>query len=227
MEFKYNIPINLNENSSHMQILKRIKRQSTVLEAGCATGYMTKIIKNDLHCNVTCLEVDPEAAEIAKAYCDQIIVGDIEGIDFSAHFSKEQFDTIIFADVLEHLRYPQNVLTSLLPYLKKDGNLLISIPNISHASVVLNLILGNFEYTRYGLLDETHLRFYTKENFTNLLNMAGYNVIEIDRVIFIPEEAPLLQINTSTFPKELLNFLYDKNTEANTFQFIFRAKKRM
>ena len=132
-----------------------------VLEFGCATGYMSSVLKSREGCTVTGIEISPEAAEIAREHCDRVIVGDAEELDYGELLGKERFDAILFADVLEHLKRTRRGPRAD-PTLPRDrGTVIASIPNIAHGSVRLALLAGEFRYRELGLLDNTHLRFFT------------------------------------------------------------------
>ena len=100
---KYHIQeIELNGESSHAKLLKLVGTNKKVLEIGCASGYISKVLKEQLNCMVTGIEIDSEAAKEAEKHCEKVIVGDIEEMDFSTTLGKERFDVITFGDVLEH-----------------------------------------------------------------------------------------------------------------------------
>lgn len=90
------------------------------------------------------------------------------------------FDFIIFADVLEHLRFPLHTLVNFRKYLKKDGKIFISVPNIANYRVRMNLLIGRFDYTEIGILDKTHIRFFTKKTIKQIINDAGLKMEKID-----------------------------------------------
>lgn len=106
---------------------------------------------------VSGIEAFPEAAEQAKEKLDHVVLGDIETMEMP--YEEEQFDCVIFGDVLEHLFDPWAVIEKVKPYIKHNGVILASIPNVAHISVLAPLLAGNWSYTEYGLLDKTHIRF--------------------------------------------------------------------
>src|SRR6266542_1633629 len=111
-------------------------------------------------CVVSGIEQDPEMAKIAEHHCHRMIVGDVEHLDFT-QFAK--YDAIVLGDVVEHLRNPREFLERSAKLLKPGGKMLMSLPNVANIWVRLNLLLGRFNYSRVGILDETHLRFFTLE----------------------------------------------------------------
>ena len=164
--------------SSHAQILKWIEqeRPGEVLEIGTATGYLSSEM-TDRGCVVTGIEQDPQMAEIARQYCREMIVGDIESMDLS---KLGQYDAIVFGDVLEHLRNPREILEKTSGLLKPGGKVLMSLPNVANIWVRLNLLFGRFNYSRVGILDETHLRFFTLQTMKQLAADSGFDVVSVN-----------------------------------------------
>ncbi|GAB7389188.1 hypothetical protein BSNK01_30260 [Bacillaceae bacterium] len=221
---KYDFQVNIStENTSHAKILKRIGKNKKVLELGCATGYMTNILVNFLGCEVSCVEYDVVAAEKARNYSNNVIVGDLNTFDFGQHFQEEEFDVVIFADVLEHLFDPLDVLKRVKPFLKIGGELLASIPNIAHCSIIAELLQGRFPYKDLGLLDNTHIRFFTRSGVVNLFQEAGLTIKEIDRTVCPPEHTEF-KTNLNVFPEEVADYLRSR-PDADTYQFIIRAAR--
>ena len=144
--------------SSHSQIIQWIEREKPreVLEVGTATGYLSAEMTSR-NCLVTGIEQDPEMAKVAEPHCQRMIVGDVESLDFSQLGS---YDAIVLGDVVEHLRDPKAFLQKIGKHLNPHGKILMSLPNVANIWVRLNLLFGRFNYSRVGILDETHLRFF-------------------------------------------------------------------
>ena len=153
-------------------------RGSRVLEFGCATGYMSRVLRDDRGCRVTGFECSAAAAQQAAPFCERLIVGDIEDEARWAQLTGP-YDVVMFADVLEHLRDAETVLRRARELLVADGFLLISMPNVAHHTVRWQLLRGRFDYTESGLLDDTHLRFYTRSSTLALLRRCGFRVEEL------------------------------------------------
>jgi len=128
------------------QAVQLITPSSTVLEIGCATGYIGKFLKEKRGCKMLAVEIDKEAAELAKPYYEKIIVGDIEDEKTLEQLPAKFFDYILCMNVLEHLKEPEKVLVNLKKFLKSDGYLIAGIPNVAHWSIRFKLLLGNFDY---------------------------------------------------------------------------------
>jgi len=149
------------------------ERPSEVLEVGTTTGFLTSEMAK-LGCAVTGIELDAQMAEIARPHCRDMFIENIEEMDPTR---LGRYDAIIFGDVLEHLRNPRAVLEKLSGLLKPGGKILISVPNVANIWVRLNLLFGRFDYSRVGILDETHLRFFTLKTAKQLAVDSGLDVI--------------------------------------------------
>ncbi|OME35285.1 methyltransferase domain-containing protein [Paenibacillus sp. FSL E2-0274] len=220
---KYNYEVDLSKDNSASKIIKLIKDGARVLEFGCASGYMTKILKEKKNCVIDCVEINEADAKIAEEYCTKMLVGDVELIDFAILQTWGTYDYIIFADVLEHLKNPELVLEKCKILLKENGEILSSIPNVAHASIVLNLLDGKFQYQKIGLLDNTHLKLYTKKNIFDLFEECGYLVQIVGRTEIYPQFSEFAT-DISSYPKEIVDYIYKYNPEAITYQFIVRSK---
>lgn len=161
--------------TSHRFCLEHVPPESRVLEFGPATGYMTRVLRDDLKCRVTGFEYSQEAASQSSQFCEQMVVGDIENFEIWSALTGP-YDVIIFADVLEHLRVPNVVLKRCYGLLASTGRIIISIPNIAHWTVRAALARGKFDYTETGLLDNTHVKFFTKKTLTNMIADCGFVV---------------------------------------------------
>ena len=157
---KYDFEIDLTANSSTGIILNKIREDSVVLEFGCATGRMTRYMKEVLGCRVYIVEYDKDAYQTALQYAEDGLCDDIMQFQWVEKFQDINFDAIIFADVLEHLTRPEQVLEQAGHLLKEDGNIYVSIPNITHNDILMKLYDNRFDYTPTGILDDTHVHFW-------------------------------------------------------------------
>lgn len=158
-----------------------------ILEIGCssgATGYALK--QAGKASEVVGVELTSEAAAIARKKLDRVLQGDIEQIDLP--YPPGYFDYILCGDVLEHLRDPWGLLARLKTYLRDGGRVVSSIPNIRNWRVLTSLVFrGRWDYTASGILDSTHVRFFTKRNMVEMFRNAGYAVEEVTHVDFGPK----------------------------------------
>ena len=169
---------------SHRRLLAEVTPGSRVLDVGCATGYVAALLKQQ-GCVVTGFEYDPAAAAEAVRHCE-VIVGDIQSEADRARIP-QGFDFVLIGDVLEHLVDPWTVLADMRRLLAPDGRVVISVPNVAAWPVRFSLLGGRFEYADFGLLDKTHLRWFTKATAEELARSAGY---EIERLSVVPIERP-------------------------------------
>jgi 2-polyprenyl-3-methyl-5-hydroxy-6-metoxy-1,4-benzoquinol methylase len=208
-----------NPDSTHSKIVSLVPPATRVLEFGCATGYMTEVLKNRLGCTVVGIEIDRDAAALAEQHAERVIVGDAEKIDYAAELAGEQFDVVLFADVLEHLKEPDDVLRRVRPFVAENGVVIASIPNIAHASVRLALLGGEFRYREWGLLDDTHLRFFTRASIQDLFEESGYVITNWLRQRLDVGET---EIDVPPVPDAVREWLAS-DPEATTYQFVLRA----
>ena len=164
---------------THRRIVDIVGNNRVVLDVGCAWGYLAEALRVN-GCRVTGIEKDAAAAEQAREFCENIVIGDADDPDVLREAGKD-FGVIICADVLEHLVDPWTTLKSLKNLLASNGELIVSIPNIAYWQMRLHLLIGRFDYTDTGLLDRTHLRFFTVDTFHRLLSECGLTVT--DRII--------------------------------------------
>ena len=176
---KYDFELDLSENTSTGMILSKIEKGSTVLEFGCAEGRMTRYMQQTLDCRVYIVELDKAAYDTAAQYAADGVCGDIMDFVWAEKFGYIGFDTIIFADVLEHLTQPEKVLERAAKLLKDTGKLFISAPNITHNDILLKAYGERFDYTATGLLDDTHVHFWGLENLKELSGKFGLHLLSI------------------------------------------------
>ena len=163
---------------AHRLVWERIGEKSNILDLGCARGYFAKdLLKKN--CRVWGIDADKEAIAEAKKYCVETKVVDLDNSN-SLPFKNNSFDYILLLDVLEHLRNPEKLLKSLKRYLKMDGKVIISVPNIAFLSIRLALLWGKFDYKKTGIMDESHLHFYTKKTLIDLITKCGLKIIDFD-----------------------------------------------
>jgi 2-polyprenyl-3-methyl-5-hydroxy-6-metoxy-1,4-benzoquinol methylase len=218
---KYEGEVDLSDrNNSRTLMVEMVGANKRVLEVGCASGYMSKVL-TDRGCRVIGVEIDHDAAMQAKEYCEDVVITDIESLELAELFGERRFDVVVFGDVLEHLKDPLSVLRRTRPVLDIGGFVVASMPNIAHGSVRLSLLKGNFDYRELGLLDDTHLRFFTRASIQKLFKEAGLAVVEMRRTtagIFDVEIA----LNRAEFPKELVSEM-EADPESTTYQFLPKA----
>lgn len=170
--------------SSHQLVLDRARGSKTVLDVGCSAGVLARDLKAQ-GALVDGIEYDPAAAAEARAVCRQVLVGDLETMELS-ELDPQGYDAILCADIIEHLRDPVAALARLRPHLKEDGKLVISVPNIANWSMRLTHLAGRWDYQERGLMDRTHLRFFTHRSIRQVVADAGYRVLDVDVSVPLP-----------------------------------------
>ena len=162
---------------------------ATVLEVGPGDGVISRWLKQTKHCRTVGVEVVGAAVERARDAFDELIFGSIEEPALWQRLAGlGPFDAVIYADVLEHLVDPWQVLRESRRWLAPGGHVLLSVPNIAHWTARVNLALGRFDYTDGYLMDRTHLRWFTQASARNLARTAGYRVVE-SATVFKPRLA--------------------------------------
>ena len=195
-----------------------------VLEIGCGCGAtLSKIKYLWPESDVRGIELVDDVARIgANNY--NIIQGNIETMNMD--YPDGYFDYIIFGDVLEHLFDPEKVLEKVRRYMKKDARLLISIPNVIHMSVILQLLKGEFEYKDAGILDRTHVRFFTIKSAIKMIKKCGYSVESYARVINEYENGQISDSDRQEFFNLINNISGAAEVnEFETYQYIIIASK--
>ncbi len=163
--------------SSHALILKTLGEGQgrRALDVGAADGFLSELLTRQ-GWQVTALERDPAQAAKARGRCHEVIVADL---DAAAPKLSGAFDAIVYGDVLEHLTDPLPVLVAINRSLASDGRVVVSVPNVAHLWVRLQLLRGRWDYGDRGILDRTHLRFFTRRTFVGFLEDAGLTVTEL------------------------------------------------
>lgn len=169
-------PMHSNYNPDILKIMPDNLRR--VVEVGCSGGALAKAYAGiNPDCIYTGIEIDPDYAAVAKAFCNEVICGNIE------NFAEQQFlqlfpsDCWIFGDTLEHLYDPWALLQRIKPQLSPDAQIIACIPNAQHWSIQANLCGGLFRYEDQGLMDRTHIRWFTRITMIELFESTGYKII--------------------------------------------------
>lgn len=186
------------------------------LDVGCAAGLLGKAIKNcRKDAEIYGIEFNPEYARQAEHYLNGVVCGDVEKIDLQSIGKK--FDCIIYADILEHLKDPWTILRTHRSFLTREGSIAVSIPNIQFIGILLSLLFGNWNYTESGILDKTHLRFFTKKTLRKLMDDTGFE-IEVIRPNYSDHKSVAMILRTCALFGLFANFF--------TKQFMVIAKPK-
>jgi 2-polyprenyl-3-methyl-5-hydroxy-6-metoxy-1,4-benzoquinol methylase len=217
-------PVKADRHSSHSQIVKQCGEGQglRLLDVGCARGHLSEVLASQ-GWSVTGIEYDVADAAVARDRGIDVIVGTAED---AMSTMNEKFDVIVFADVLEHFVHPEKVLSQARALLAPGGRVVISIPNVAHLSVRLQLLVGSFTYTDRGILDRTHLHFYTKKSLKKMITDA-----ELDTIYIGATPAPVEEVFPALRKIAPLRILLELNAtiakiwkSALAYQFIVVAK---
>ncbi len=170
---KYATEIKFDFNNTMTIFIDNIEPNSTILEFGPASGRLTRYLKEEKKCDMYIVELDEEAGKIAAQSAKDYVIGDIQDYVWVEKFADIQFDYILFADVLEHLTEAANVVREAAKLLKSTGQICLSVPNIAHNSVIIDMINNKFEYKATGIMDNTHVHFYTKDSLDLFVKECG------------------------------------------------------
>ncbi|MBI4952857.1 MAG: class I SAM-dependent methyltransferase [Myxococcales bacterium] len=167
-------------SSTQKQSIAWVPEGARVLELGCATGYIGDILMRQKGCKVVGVELDAKAAVEARGRGLDVRVGSLEDAAFRRSIAGP-FDLVMATDVLEHLSDPDAVLADIDRWVAREGRVIVAVPNVAVWSMRVALLRGLFEYEETGLLDRTHLRFFTRDTLRRLVTAQGF-VVEAEFV---------------------------------------------
>ena len=183
-----------------------------ILDLGCGNGSLGKRLK-ERGAEVVGIEYDPELVNEARKNLDEVYCLNLDKEDIP--YPQKYFDCIVCADILEHLRDPLSFLVKLKTYLADDGYIVASIPNIRYHKLISNLVFkGTWDYMDRGILDKSHIRFFTLVNIKELFLEAGYNIVDLERNIVANSTMKFFNAICFKGLKEIL-----------TYQYYIKAKK--
>ena len=218
---RYDYSFDPADDSTASRVCRLVGHGRHVLELGCAAGAMSAVMTRHYGCHVTGVEYDPAAAAEARQHCAHVHVLSLDEPGWSATLAPATFDTVVAADVLEHLRDPHSCLRTLRALLPADGQLVVSVPSLANSGVLAGLLLNRFDYCDVGLLDRTHIHFFTVATLGEALVQAGFEVTDvqtIDASDWHPEFAHLWK----GLPEPLQAWL-KQNPAGQPFQVVMRA----
>ncbi|MBW4077004.1 MAG: methyltransferase domain-containing protein [Acidobacteria bacterium] len=210
------------ENNSHSSILRMVGFNKRVLEAGCASGHVSKMLHAQ-GCSIVGVEVDANVVDLARPWLERVVIGDFDDPTVWDGLEGEHFEAVIFGDVLEHLKDPLGTLRAAVKHLVPSGIVVLSVPNIAHADVKIALLNGTFPYRDSGLLDQTHIHFFTKQSVLELVKSAGLIPTDIERVT-VPVFATELGVERGDMSDDVLDAVV-RDRESETYQFVIKASK--
>ena len=195
-------------------LLRWVGCDKDVLELGCSSGFISREMAKT-GCRVVGVDHDSDSLTTAALWCARTVCGDLNNTIWLESLS-ETFDVILLGDVLEHLVNPSKLLVEIRSLLRPEGYLVASILNIAYWSVRKDLLLGRFDYTPTGLLDETHLRFFTWKTAHRLIESAGYQIEAFHPVCGGQVLGPL---------RPVFQWLGNRFPNVLGYQLLFKAKR--
>ncbi len=234
----YSNEIDINDlNNSLSLVLNAIDENSKVLDVGCSFGYIGEWLIKNKNCKVYGIDIDSKAIAFINS------VGVYEGadcinLDYALDNGSEDFNTfnnidtdfdyVICADLLEHLKDPSSILKLLGTRLSPGGKIIVSIPNIANIDIIVNLLEGRFNYSEYGIMDNTHLKFFTFKSFLEWIYTINSNskdfIFDLEHLAvtkFIPEYTQEIRKKHS----ELIDTIININPDLENLQNIFLLTK--
>lgn len=164
-------------------VLANTEPGDRIFEGGVSSGYFARVLTAAGR-RVDGFELDPDAAERASTVCETVWQGDLATFDLGQ--LNGPYDLVLFGDTLEHVPDPKTVLVAMRDQLVDDGTVVVSVPNIANWTIRLSLLAGRFRYTDRGILDRTHLRFFTVSTLRSLLEDSGFVVDDIVAAVPVP-----------------------------------------
>jgi SAM-dependent methyltransferase len=194
-----------------------------IVEVGCSSGALAREYKKvNPHCHYLGMEIVPAYAELARRYCDAVLVLDIESLDDDA-VRKFEADCWVFGDTLEHLRDPWAVLRRIRNAIPPDGNVVACIPNAQHWSVQARLGSGELRYEDMGLLDRTHLRWFTRITILEMFQQTGFRVVTGHPRVFNEPQREKIMPAIEMMAKCLGANVQQALADAMVFQYVVRG----
>ncbi|MHB1499924.1 MAG: methyltransferase domain-containing protein [Candidatus Dormibacteria bacterium] len=215
-----------NRNSTYGLIFGRVPDGSAVLDIGCASGNLAVALERLRGCRVVGIDIDPDAVAAARAKGIRAHLADLTRRPAAAIVGGRTFDVIILADVLEHLANPAQVLASVGALLNPGDTVLCSFPNITHVDVQMMLAQDQWRTQPTGILDETHLRFFTRASFADLAVRCGFDVAAVERVLLPPLGTEVLDYGArlaldSKERQALVAISQRGNANSEVYQYVF------
>ena len=183
------VPLNERRHRAHAKLLAAVGTVQRVLDVGCSSGYLARPLAAQGN-TIVGLELDPEAASEADAFCERVLVGDVETMELP--LERESFDVVLCGDIVEHLRDPRAALARLRLLLRPGGRLVVSTPNVANWAIRLSLLGGRWRYTDRGILDRSHAHLFTRATLAETIEGAGYVLDEIDYTVPLPGDSDRL-----------------------------------
>lgn len=219
---KYEYKTSLDSDSGPARVVRLVGENKRVLEIGAGPGSITKLLTSASNCRVTALDIDPESVKRLALYCEHAYQVDLNKAAWPEILgNSKKFEVLVAADVLEHVYEPLTVLKTMMGFLNEDGYIVISIPHVAHSAVHACLLDEDFEYSDFGLLDRTHIRFFGIKNIQKLFEDAGLKIVHAEFVVRIPEHTEFANRWSRMSPE--IRSILAKNPYGSVYQVVVKA----
>jgi 2-polyprenyl-3-methyl-5-hydroxy-6-metoxy-1,4-benzoquinol methylase len=185
---KYEYAVDTTADTAPARVVRMIGKNQRVLEVGSGPGSITQKLKGSGNCTITALEIDPAAIELVKPFCEAVHSADLNTTGWDDVLNGQKFEVVLAADVLEHVYDPLAVLKKMASLVSDGGRVVLSLPHVGHSAVAACLLLEDFDYRDWGLLDKTHIRFFGLKNIQTLVENAGLAITRAEFVVRHPDE---------------------------------------
>jgi len=200
--------LDLQRRNSLSVLASLVPARSRILDVGTGSGALGRHLAATLGCSVDGVTYNADEQALAAPNYRRLELADLEERDLAGLFAGESYQAVICADVLEHLRHPERVLDGARRLLAPDGRLLISVPNVGHFGLIGELLGGDFRYRPEGLLDATHLRFFTRHSLLAFLAGQGWQATRLE-TIAVPLRESEFRLRPETLAPALLRRLLE------------------
>jgi 2-polyprenyl-3-methyl-5-hydroxy-6-metoxy-1,4-benzoquinol methylase len=222
----YQREIHAQSNDSLSKIVALIPPGSTVLDVGTGSGALGRYLNSAGGFTVDGLTYNAEEAALAQPHYRLVQTLDLEKESLLQAVGESRYDVVVCADVLEHLRNAGSVLQAMAALLKPGGRVLISLPNVTHMGVLLELMAGRFVRTQEGLLDSTHVHFMDRAGLNTLVEQAGFSVVSEDAVTRNLVQTEFAALNFQVLPKAVRNFVAAL-PDSHIYQFVWALQPKL
>ncbi len=217
----YNYDIDPDSDSAAAYVLRFVGKERNVIEIGAGPGSISRALVSINRCRVTALEVDPKCIEVLRGFCESVCQSDLNDPGWIADLPSHAFDAVVIADVLEHLIDPWTTLRLAVGLLNENGSVVVSLPHASHAAIIACLLNNDFDYREWGLLDRTHIRFFSMKNMQALFAGAGLKIADFAFVLRHPTDTELADAWAALRPRA--RAVLQAGEFANVYQVVVRA----
>lgn len=218
----YEYQVGLDADSAPSRVVRMVGENKRVMEVGAGPGSITRLLTSVSNCRVTALEIDSEAIKKLATLCEHVYQVDLNDKAWPGVIKgEERFDVVVAADVLEHVYEPLAVLKAMKGFLGNDGYMVVSIPHVGHSAVHACLLDEDFEYSDFGLLDRTHIRFFGIKNIQKLFEDAGMKIVHAEFVVRNPEHTEFANRWSKMSPE--IRSTLAKNPFGSVYQVVVKA----